>query len=160
MTRLLSLLLSAVLLAPSAFAQDTSSGCGLGWAVTQRQSLLSSAIRASTNATFLNSIAMTLGTSGCARHDLVKNEKREIHYVESNLENLAVEMAQGDGESLRGLVAVLGCAPGVYGEFSSVVQAHYSEIVGTQTTPSSLLTNLKGQIRASASLAQGCGVTI
>src|SRR4051812_42395838 len=88
-------------------AQDSSSGCGLGWAVSQRQSLLSSWIRNSTNVTFSNTIAMTFGTSGCARHDLVLNEKKPIYFAEANFNRLMIEMAEGHGEFLGAFAEVL-----------------------------------------------------
>jgi hypothetical protein len=63
----------AVLMTSSlAFSDDQSSGCGLGWQVTQRMSLLSSAVRTTTDWFLPNTFSMTSGTSGCAHHDIVK----------------------------------------------------------------------------------------
>ncbi len=60
----------------AASAEDKSSGCGLGWKVTSRQSLLSSYVRYITNAVTTSTFAMTSGTSGCDSHSIVKNDKK------------------------------------------------------------------------------------
>jgi hypothetical protein len=138
-------------------ADDQSSGCGAGWYVTKRNSLLSSLVRSSTNYTFSNTIGMTFGTSGCARHDLVMNDKKEIHYAESNYNNLVVEMAQGGGEHLRGFAAVLGCDPASYEAFSSMTQSNYLRIFSTDgSTPNGLINQVKAQMKNDPSLAFSC----
>lgn len=93
-----------------AYAQDRSSGCGMGWQVTRSMTTTGSYTRALTNATFSNTLAMTSGTSGCAKHDLVMKQKEKIHYVEANLIPLRREVAMGEGERLNALAAVWGCA--------------------------------------------------
>ena len=96
-------------LSMNAFAQDKSSGCGIGWQVTKSMTTTASYVRTLTNATFSNSIAMTSGTSGCARHDLVLKEKEKIYFVESNLIPLKREVALGHGERMSALATIWGC---------------------------------------------------
>jgi hypothetical protein len=158
MRSILVLISSLGLLSFSAIAADSSSGCGLGWEVTQKQSLVSSAIRSTTNAILPNTFSMTFGTSNCQKHSIVKNESEQMYFVESNLDQLALEMAQGDGEYLRGLAAVMGCAS-AYGDFSSVVQKHYSEIFSGSVSPTRVLQEVKRGIRSNAALANSCGAT-
>lgn len=144
-----------------AFADDQSSGCGMGWMLFKRNSLLSSYLRNITNATFSNTIAMTSGTSGCAKHDLVQNEKREIHYAESNFNSLNVEMALGRGESVTQLAYVMGCDSSVVGTFLSETQKNYGTIFESDsTTPSQMLNQVHQIVNANPTLSQGCAVTL
>lgn len=155
--------MSSMLLAGSSFAEDKSSGCGLGWQVTQRNSLLSSMVRNSTNAIFSNNtFGMSSGTSGCAKHSIVQNDKQQIHYAEANHDVLMVEMAQGDGEYLRTFANVMGCAPGSYAYFSQMTKTHYSEIYTNESTSSvEVLNNVQQQIQNDPVLALSCSqVTI
>lgn len=140
-------------------ANDSSSGCGLGWEIAPKQSLLSSAFRSTTNVVLPNTFSMTFGTSGCAQHSVVKNEREQMYFVESNLEPLSIEMAQGDGETLRGFAVVMGCAS-AYEKFSGLVQKQYSEIFSGQTSPNSVLSGVKAGIRSDSTLSRVCGATI
>ena len=139
-----------------ALAADSSSGCGLGWEVTQKQSLVSSAIRSTTNAFLPNTFSMTFGTSGCTKHSIVRNEQEQKYFVEANLDQLTLEMAQGDGEYLRGFAAVMGCER-VYGDFSRSVQRNYGTIVPAVSNPAAILENVKREIQANPTLSQACG---
>ncbi len=101
--------LAVVLISTTLLAEDKSSGCGAGWQVTKSMTTSGSVTRSLTNATFSQSLAMTSGTSGCAKHDLVMQEKEKIHYVESNLIPLRREVAMGEGERINALAAIWGC---------------------------------------------------
>ncbi len=122
--------LGGVLTAKVAFAGDSSSGCGLGWQVLPKQSLVSSFTRAMINTTFSNSIAMTLGTSGCAKHSIVYNEKQGIHFVEANKEVLVAEMALGSGEYISAMAEVFNCQDS--SAFGKMIQKNYSSIVTSE----------------------------
>lgn len=113
------------LLSLNAWAQDRSSGCGMGWQVTRSMSTTASYTRALTNATFSNTFAMTSGTSGCAKHDLVMKEREKIFYVEANLIPLKREIALGRGERVEGLAQVWGCESG---EFSQLLKRNYRQL--------------------------------
>lgn len=54
-------------------AGDSSSGCGADWYIFKKNSLVSSSLRATTNAILLNAtFGMTFGTSNCSQHSIVK----------------------------------------------------------------------------------------
>lgn len=108
MGKLLLVLLISIF-ANVSFAGDGSSGCGLGWQVAPKQSLLSSFSRSITHVFLPNTFSMTFGTSGCARHSIVKKDSAIQHFVEANFENLQIEMAQGQGENLAMLTELMGC---------------------------------------------------
>ena len=145
---------------PLAHADDGSSGCGMGWKIAPHNSLISSTTRSYVNVTFSNTSGMTSGTSGCARHTIVQNEKKAIHFAEVNQGQLMIEMAQGQGEHLRGLVAILGCADSSAAQFGVATQSGYSRIFPTSaTTPSQMLDGVRSVIQSEPKLAKQCGLT-
>lgn len=103
------LAIAAQLGLPLAQAADSSNGCGLGWELTSKQSLLSSAIRQTTNTILPNTFSMTSGTSGCAKHEIVQNDERAVYYAVNNYDSILPEIAQGQGEFLAAFGEALGC---------------------------------------------------
>lgn len=120
-------LVAQMFIVSSSYAADSSSGCGIGWQVLPKQSLVSSFTRNLVNATFSNTIAMTLGTSGCAKHSIVYNEKQGLHFVEANKEVLVAEMALGNGEYLTAMAEVFGCQDS--SSFATIVKENYQTLV-------------------------------
>ncbi len=147
--------LFALLSASMAFAGDSSSGCGMGWQVAKDNSLVSSFTRGVINGTFSNTIAMTLGTSGCAKHSIVYNEMKGIHFVESNKNELAIDMAKGNGEYVTGLAQVFGCQNTK--AFGSMVQNKYESVLPSENISGvELYNNVKNEIRKDSTLSQTC----
>lgn len=141
----------------SVFANDRSSGCGMGYEIAPKQSLISSATRSLVNATFSNTVAMTMGTSGCAKHSIVYNEAKGIHFVEANKSQLALEMAQGQGEFVAGLANVMGCTNSA--ELGSMLQERYEVVLpSTETTGVELYNNVKAEIKNNANLSNTCSL--
>lgn len=153
----LIIVIIALLAATTGFAGDSSSGCGLGWQVAPKQSLVSSFTRALVNATFLNTIAMTVGTSGCAQHSIVYNEAKGIHFAEANIDQLAIEMASGNGEVVQGFASVFGCQNSQ--DFGSMVQTKYATLLPTMKTSGvELYNNVKAEIKNNAILSSSCSL--
>ena len=139
----------------SAMAQDRSSGCGMGWNVTRSMTTSGSYTRTLTNATFSNTLAMTLGTSGCSKHDLVMLEKQKIHYVENNLVPLKREMAIGKGERIQALAHVWGC-PNTEA-LTGLLKANFSEIYQSENA-SDVVENVNSMILRNPSLESACEI--
>ncbi len=151
-------LISFTLIISNVQAADSSSGCGLGWAVFKDNSLISSALRATTNGIFLNTVAMTFGTSGCARHSIVMNDKKTLHFTEANHNELKVEVAQGSGEHLSGLSHLMGCSSDA---FSATLQKNYSQVFTKENiSPRELVNNIQAQVVSDETLARSCGIAI
>ena len=149
--------LMALVATSSLFAADSSSGCGMGYEIAKDQSLVSSSTRNLVNATFSNSIAMTLGTSGCAKHSIVKNDAKGIHFAEANMNVLALEMARGNGEFVAGFASVYGCNNTE--AFGSMVQSNYETVLPSSNTSGvELYNNVKAQIRNNAVLSASCSM--
>lgn len=80
-----------------------------------------------------------------------------IYYAEANLPNLTVEMAQGEGETLRSFATVLGCSRDQFKTFSSQLQSGYSEIFTDENTGAhEMLKNVKEVLRKNPVLANDC----
>ena len=141
----------------NASADDGSSGCGLGWQVTKSMTTSGSATRALTNATSSNSFAMTSGTSGCAKHDIVKTEQMDIHYTQANYEFLVAEAAAGEGEYLSGWALALGCSDGYHVIFKSEAQKNFEKVFTVGTNYSNALQAMKSVIENNSKLAGQCG---
>lgn len=102
-------LLASLFLTSTVFAKDSSSGCGAGWYIFKKNSLVSSSLRATTNAMLLNTVGMTFGTSNCSQHSIVKTEKEAIYFAESNHDQLMLDIARGEGEYLSAFSEIVGC---------------------------------------------------
>ena len=112
----------------SAYAADGSSGCGVGWYIFKENSLVSSYSRSITNTFLGNTFSMTSGTSNCAKHSIVYNEKRGLHFVESNADSLEIAIASGEGQFLQGFAESMGCPNTVTEEFATTLQSGYTQI--------------------------------
>lgn len=142
--KLVILCLSIITAGLVARAEDKSSGCGLGWKVAPRTSILSSYTRSLTNATTSSTFGMTSGTSGCDNHSIVSNEKQQIHYAEVNYHNLMVEMSQGNGEFLKGFALVMGCSEANINDFTQTAQKNYNNLFpATNAQPSQLVNSMR-----------------
>lgn len=149
------LVLAVLLVAAPSFADDQSSGCGLGWSVFKKNSLISSYSRNITNLVASNSSAMTTGSSGCAKHDLIMREKAAQYYAEANFQKLQTEFAEGQGEHLTAFANILGC----FGNAGEVFQNNYETIFPSQNAnPTQMLDSVKASLRTSASVSCATGV--
>ncbi len=124
------LILIALLSFFNAKADDGSSGCGVGWMILKDNSLISSSFRSMTNGTFSNTIGMTLGTSGCAKHKIVKNEELPVYFANANFDQLTLDMSKGDGPYLATLAYTLGCQD--VKTFSTAVQENFRTLASLQ----------------------------
>ena len=138
------------------FASDSSSGCGAGWYLFKENSLVSSSLRATTNASLFNTVGMTFGTSNCAKHKIVQKEKEAIHFAESNYDTLMIEMGQGRGEFMAALSGLVGCD----GEgFGVAAQANYERLFNAEVIDgATFYENFKGVVSSSPELAKSCGI--
>lgn len=107
---------------------NPQTGCGLGDMVIKNpnSALLYAFNWTTNNTTFgLQTFAISSGTLGCARTDLVYDD-RVIEFVADNMDSLSKEIAKGDGESLDALVELLEVDDKE--DFKARLQAHYNSI--------------------------------
>lgn len=157
MARFISLLAIISFGGSMAYAEDSSNGCGVGWYVNSQTSLVGTSTRDTTNGTFPNTFSMTSGTSGCAKHTIVKNEMPAYNYVASNYDVLKIEMAQGHGENLSALARTFGCHDRAVDQFGEKIRENYQQVMdGTPNSPFDLFENVKTQISTDQYLSSNC----
>lgn len=124
---------------------DTGPGCGLGklaWTDFKRQKdIAPQVLMATTNGTFgSQTFGISFGTSGCTNDGKVWAEHKTEFFVATTFENLAGDMARGQGEHLTALAILLGVPTDRQQMFYSLVQTRYREIIGRgETSPSALI---------------------
>ncbi len=110
MKKLLLTALAVTTVVTSAQAErNLNTGCGLGSMIIENQNTVAKQfVAAFTNGISGNqTFGITTGTLGCDKPELfVQNEKVE-KFVADNMDNLAVDIAAGDGETLETLAALL-----------------------------------------------------
>lgn len=151
---LLSLVISATTFAGHPNKEpgsDGSSGCGLGWEVSKKKSLVSSWVRAMTNSTASQSIAMTMGTSGCEKHEIAMQEKLQEHFANSNYKHVLADMASGQGQYLNEFSSIVGCDASALGAYS---QSNFGSVVAS--SGATFLRNVKTAISTNADLKASC----
>ena len=105
------LALACMLLTMPAMGKDGSSGCGPGWYVLKKNSLVSSVGRLITNGILLpiSTLGMTFGTSNCSKHSIVQADKRSLHIAENTLPLLKQDIARGHGTYLNAYIDTFNC---------------------------------------------------
>lgn len=122
---------------------DDSDGCGLGWQITDKKTLIATTTRQTTNAFVPPSFGMTTGTIGCAQHGFAMNDQAAVEFVAGNYEPLIMEMAQGQGEYVTALSQTMGCKNSQV--FGASLKNNYSSIVGNSANAVELFNNVKSQ---------------
>ncbi len=114
-------------------ASDGSSGCGPGWFILKKNSLVSSSLRSTTNGILMptTTIGMTLGTSNCSKHSIVKNEIKSLHFVTQNYHELKSEIAKGEGEFIDTFASTVGCSEASGALLKSELRGNYKNIFKT-----------------------------
>lgn len=144
------------------FAADGSSGCGPGWYVAKKNSLLSSSIRATTNGLLAPSVTfgMTFGTSNCTKHSIVKRENESLKFATENYFEIASQSAKGNGEFLSVYAETIGCSKDSTAEFSIVMKKNFKKLFpNLQQSPKALLNQTIQIIFENKKLRNSCLTT-
>jgi hypothetical protein len=127
----------SLLFAGAAFAgqAEDNTGCGLGtilWGNKADNSIMSQSLQATTNGLFGNqTFGITSGTLGCEQPANVAASERLMEFAVANLDNLARDIARGEGESLETLAELLAVPAADRGEFYAGLQGNFSDIFTT-----------------------------
>lgn len=110
----------------SATVQDQT-GCGLGAQIIKDDSsAVMLALQATTNGTSgAQTFGITSGTSGCKKVKFVMNDAAQ-EFVASNMDELAKDIAMGQGESVDTLAELLNIEDKA--AFSAALQSNYNDI--------------------------------
>ncbi|MGE3608739.1 MAG: DUF3015 family protein [Bacteriovoracaceae bacterium] len=134
------LVLLALMISSTSFAAKYgSAGCGLGSMIFEGdQTWWKQVLAGTTNATGLQSVAITLGTSNCDSPAPLKMGQAQA-YVEANKVALANDIARGNGETVVGLSKVYGCNNS--SEFGKALKSHYTNIFPSAEVSSAEITH-------------------
>ncbi|MGH7829327.1 MAG: DUF3015 domain-containing protein [Candidatus Binatia bacterium] len=113
---------------------DTGPGCGLGkmvWADYQKQkSIAPQVMMATTNGTSgSQTFGISSGTSGCTNDGTIMSQYKVTVFAAANYDNLSQEMAQGGGEHLASLAALMGVPEEHRSAFFALAQAQYASLI-------------------------------
>ena len=138
---------------------DTGPGCGLGklaWAEYKGQKeILPQVLMVTTNGTGFNTIAISLGTSGCTNDGKIMGEHKTTMFASLNFEALTAEMAQGQGEHLASLATLMGVPAERHAAFFAMTQERYASLVQAgEASPVALVKSLNDAIAGHPVLAQ------
>ena len=131
-----SIVLAVLLVAGSAFAgAHPNSGCGLGSMVFENpDTVLEQIFASTTNGTSANqTFGISSGTSNCDKPSSWAANDRLNRFVAENMDNLAGDMAKGEGEYLTTLAVLVEVPDSERPAFYAQLQDHFGEIYTSET---------------------------
>jgi hypothetical protein len=116
----------------AALAGDTDIGCGPGTQIWEGNTgIAPKVLGATTNGSFgLQTFGITFGTIGCNQGGTVTADARLRSFAAANLDQLARDMAQGEGETLDTLAYLMGVSEADRPALNALAKAHFAEIFG------------------------------
>ena len=126
MNKTLLIAAATTILTTASFAGNV--GCGLGNQVIKDQDSVAMQIfAATTNGTSGNqTFGITSGTSGCAKPAKFVSNDKANEFVAANMDLLALDMSNGEGEALTTLATLLNISNPE--TFASVLQANFEQV--------------------------------
>jgi Protein of unknown function (DUF3015) len=160
-TLIIPTVLVLALATPAALAQEdetaNSTGCGLGTMVFEGQKGVAPQVLAvTTNGTSGNqTFGITSGTLGCTQEGVVRPPTKVRMLLMSSLDNLAVDMARGDGETLDSLASLLGIEDQDRPRFFSALQNNFARIFANENvTAEEVLVSMNAVLAEDAVLSR------
>lgn len=139
---------------------DTGPGCGLGKLAWQnyphQKTIAVQTMEATTNGTFYSqTFGISSGTSGCTNDGKFWAQEKVNVFAALNFENLAQDMAQGQGEHLTSLATLMGIPAAQQPAFFAMTQEKYASLVAAgETSPVALVKALNDAVATHPMLAQ------
>ena len=130
----------------AATLNQKNTGCGLGSMAFEGQNgLASQTFAVTTNGTFGNgTFGITSGTSNCDRPASFASNPKLQDFVADNMDNLARDIARGNGEYLNTLAVLAAVPEGKRADFYSRLQSNFSSIYTSEkVTHVDVLTNIE-----------------
>lgn len=139
---------------------DTGPGCGLGKLAWQnyphQKTIAVQTMEATTNGTFYSqTFGISSGTSGCTNDGKFWAQEKVNVFAALNFENLAQDMAQGQGEHLASLATLMGIPAAQQPAFFAMTQEKYASLVTAgETSPVALVKALNEAVATHPMLAK------
>jgi len=145
----------AFMMSASAAMADSGAGCGLGQKVFSGQKGLGPhVLAATTNGSTTNQwLGISFNSLGCDPTNVVTNEHQRNVFMTANLDNLSQDIAQGQGEHLATLAALIGIPPNDQPAFFSLTQNNASTLVSAGNSADAMYAALTDTLRADAHFA-------
>ena len=147
----------ALALAPLSAHADNDAGCGLGTQLMEGQSgILFHLLATYTNGILGNqTFGITSGTLGCNGNTTITADAGLTKFASTNFDQLAAEMAAGEGEALTALASLYGVEAADRGAFYSLTKTHYGAIMSSDAvTAGEVVATIKSLMAADARLAR------
>ena len=139
----------------TANADDTSTGCGLGWKVTKSYTFSATTTRGTTNS-YTTPFGMTFGTAGCQKHTIAKKEIQLRNFARISYESLSIEAAIGGGEHLAAMTELLGCDATVRGQIGFKIQNKYEQLFPAHGSSDQMIDQVISIIGSDSQLSRSC----
>jgi hypothetical protein len=139
---------------------DTGPGCGLGklaWQNYPNQKTIGvQTMEATTNGLMGNqTFGISSGTSGCTNDGKFWTQEKVNVFAALNFDNLAQDMAQGQGEHLASLATLMGIPATQQPAFFAMTQEKYASLMAAgETSPVALVKALNDAVATHPMLAQ------
>lgn len=152
------IMIAALVIAASAgMAQaDNDIGCGLGTQLWKGESgLVPKVLGATTNGTFGNqTFGITTGTLGCSSEGVITADARLRMFAGANMDNLARDMAHGQGETLDAFASLMRVAETDKPAFFSFTRSHFAALFADDdVTAGEMIAQLNRLLATDPSLA-------
>ncbi|MFA0414504.1 DUF3015 domain-containing protein [Vibrio renipiscarius] len=135
---------------------DADIGCGLGTMVFDGKSgKVFKILGATTNGTSGNqTFGITFGTLGCDGNGTINSAQKLALFIDGNMDNLARDIAKGEGETLATLSEVWGVQASDKEAFNELAQENFAEVFKSENvTSEEVFANLNTLVAADATLA-------
>ncbi|GAB6260459.1 DUF3015 domain-containing protein [Photobacterium sp. CCB-ST2H9] len=135
---------------------DQDIGCGLGSMVfAGKEGKVFKVLGATTNGTSGNqTFGITFGTLGCEGDGVISSKEKLAMFIDGNMDNLARDIARGEGETLATLTDVWGMSDEAKAEFNTQARNNYAAIFASENvTSADVLANLNTMVADQNTLA-------
>ncbi len=135
---------------------DSDIGCGLGTMVFDGKSgKVFKVLAATTNGTSGNqTFGITFGTLGCDGTGTISSSEKLAMFIDGNIDNLARDIAKGEGETLATLSEVWGVQEADKAAFNELAQENFAEVFKSENvTSEEVFANLNNLVAEDAALA-------
>ncbi len=147
---------TALLMIPGiVFAQNVGK-CGWGSKLFDGQGGIAPQVLAvTTNGTSGNqTFAISSGTSGCTQDGVVRSNWKTAAFIDSNMNKLARDVSQGEGETLKSLASLLQVAEQDQEHFNSTLKQNFAKVFPShEASTEDVLASLKDVLASDATLA-------
>lgn len=135
---------SAVLASADSYG---TAGCGLGSLIFKNEPGAVQIFAATTNGTFGNqTFGITSGTLNCGKGIIKSENDKATVFAAANMDNLARDIAQGQGESLNAFAELMNVPSIQQAAFNQTLQSNFGKIFPSDTVVASQVVNTVSQL--------------